>query len=308
MKPSPWQVGLVLFFGMLSVATAAIFIRLCLETAGTKGVGFSLFIAATRLILAAAILLPAYPTLLKTRVKPEAYYYGIGAGLCLALHFATWITSLSFTSVAVSTTLVTTNPVWVALLSWWWYKEKPTKLSIAGIVMALAGGILIAVGDQPGELINSSSNALVGNLLALVGAWMASLYLLLGKQAQGKGLSTTGYITVAYSVAALVLLPLPLIFNVSYLGYPNLVYIYILLMAIFAQIIGHGSINWSVRWISPTKVTLAILFEPVGAGLLAFFVFNEVPPPRALMGVLVLLIGVAIAVVGSSSKLIGDHE
>lgn len=307
MKPSPWQVGLVLFFGMLSVATAAIFIRLCLQTAGVKGVGFSLFIAATRLILAAAILLPAWPKLLKTPVSPQAYYYGIGAGLCLALHFATWITSLSFTSVAVSTTLVTTNPVWVALLSWWWYQEKPTKLSMVGIAVALAGGILIALGDPQRDLTLSNNNAMVGNLLALVGAWMASLYLLLGKQAQAKGLSTTGYITLAYSVAALVLLPLPLIFNVSYLGYPNLVYVYILLMAIFAQIIGHGSINWSIRWISPTKVTLAILFEPVGAGLLAFFVFNEVPPLTVLAGVLVLLIGVAIAVLGSS-QLIGDQK
>ena len=305
MKPLPLRVGTILVLGVLCVSTSAIFVRLCFETAGISGVGFSLFIAASRLLLAALVLVPAWGKVFSAKVKPQAYYYAGAAGLALALHFATWITSLSFTSVAASTTLVTTNPVWVALLSWWWFKEKPTKLTIIGIAIALWGGIIIALGDQ--KAMGETSNFLLGDSLALVGAWMASLYLLLGRQAQRNGLSITAYITIAYTTAAVVLLPLPLIFGTTYLGYPNLVYVYILLMAIFAQLIGHSSINWAVRWISPTLVTLAILFEPVGASLLAFFLFKEIPSMGVIIGALVLLIGVALAVVGSN-KLVEDHQ
>jgi len=115
--------------------------------------------------------------------------YAGAAGLCLALHFATWITSLSFTSIAASTTLVTTNPVWVALLSWLWLKEKPNALTILGIGVAFGGGVLIALGDT--GAVTAGSNPPLGNFLALVGAWMASLYFLLGREAQQRGLGMT---------------------------------------------------------------------------------------------------------------------
>ena len=295
-KPLQWQVGLILVIGVLAVSTSAIFIRLSIEAAGVRGVGFSLFLAASRLTLAAIILLPAWRSLGQTQASPRAYYYAGSAGLCLAVHFATWITSLSFTSIAASTTLVTTNPVWVSVLSWLWFKEKPTRLTVTGIAVALAGGILIAVGDK--GAIGQGSNALLGDLLALAGAWTVSLYLLLGREAQGCGLGIGGYIVIAYSTAAAILLPLPLVFGSSYVGYPNVVYWYILLMAVLSQLVGHTSFNWAVRWISPTLVTLAILFEPVGSSFFGFFFFREVPSPLVLLGGLILLAGVATAVVG----------
>jgi drug/metabolite transporter (DMT)-like permease len=295
-RPKEWQVGLILFIGILAVSTAAIFIRLSTETAGVRGVRFSLFLAASRLIIAAIALLPAWRRLITTLVSPKAYYYATGAGLCLAAHFATWITSLSFTSIAASTTIVTTNPIWVSLLSWLWFKEKPTKFTIVGITVALAGGILIAFGDK--GLGGSNSNPLLGDLLALVGAWMASLYLLLGREAQRRGLSIGSYVAVAYSTAAILLLPLPWVFGTGYLGYPKLVYLYVFLMAIFSQLVGHTSFNWAVRWIDPTFITLTLLFEPISSSFLGFVLFKEVPPALVLLGGLAILIGVAIAVVG----------
>ena len=123
-KPSKWLVSLVLIIGVMAVSAAAIFIRLCQETAGLREIGFSLFIAAARLSVAATILLPTYPNLTKIRVTRSAYYYATAAGVCLALHFATWISSLAFTSIAASTALVTTNPLWVALIAWVWWKER----------------------------------------------------------------------------------------------------------------------------------------------------------------------------------------
>ena len=293
MKPSRWQVVIILAVGVFAVSAAAIFIRLSMEAAGLSGVGFSLFLAASRLTIAALILLPAWRNLERTQAK--GFYWAGAAGLCLALHFSTWITSLSFTSIAASTTLVTTNPVWVALFSWLWFKEKPSRLTVFGIAIALLGGILIALGDQGGAY---NSNPLLGDLLALVGAVMASLYLLFGRESQRQGLGLSVYIAVAYSTAALVLLPLPMLFGASYGGYPTVVYGYVGLMAVLSQLIGHTSFNWAVRWVSPTLITLIILAEPVGSSFLGYLIFGEVPASLVLLGAGVLLAGVATAVVG----------
>jgi drug/metabolite transporter (DMT)-like permease len=296
MKPNPWQIGVILFIGIGAVSTAAILIRLAMEAAGLQSVGFSLFLAASRLILAALILLPTWRNFSQTAVTRKTFYYAIAAGICLALHFATWISSLAFTSIAASTTLVTTNPLWVALLSRFWWKEKLSKLTIFGMAIALGGGILIAWDGFPTK--DLGVNPILGDMLALVGAWMASLYILFGTQAQRQGLSIGNYIAIAYTTAAFVLLPLPPLFDVSYFGHENRVYFYVLLMAILAQIVGHTSFNWALRWLSPTFVTLNILFEPIGSSFLGMLVFAEVPSILVILGGLLLLIGVATAVIG----------
>jgi drug/metabolite transporter (DMT)-like permease len=295
-QPLPWQVGLVLVAGVFAVSTAAIFIRLAIASAGVRGVGFSLFLSASRLAIASLLLLPAWRNLKPSQLSPGALRYAAAAGICLAAHFATWITSLSFTSIAASTTLVTTNPVWVALLCWLWFKEKLTRLTVLGIGVAFVGGVLIALGDT--GAVSAGNNPPLGNFLALVGAWMASLYFLLGREAQRRGLGIGSYVVVAYSTGALVLLPLPLIVGSNYVGYPVAVYAYILLMAVLSQVVGHTTLNWAVRWISPTLVTLAILFEPVGSSFLGYLIFNEVPGLLVLVGAGVLLSGVAIALAG----------
>ncbi|MBD2461735.1 DMT family transporter [Oscillatoria sp. FACHB-1407] len=296
-KPTAWQVGLILTLGIVSVSTAAIFIRLALAAADARGVGFSLVLAALRLTMAALLLVPAWRNFRSTSFQPNAMYYSLAAGGCLALHFGTWITSLSYTSIAASTTLVTTNPIWVALLSWVWFKEKPTVLTTTGIGVTLAGGVL--VGLTGSETADAGSNPLLGNILALIGSWAVSLYFLLGREAQRRGLGIGSHAVLTYSTAALVLLPLPLLFNSAYTGYSGEVYLYIFLMALFPQAIGHTSFNWAVRWISPTLVTLVILAEPVGSGILGFIVFRENPGIRVLVGAVIILAGVAIAVLGS---------
>ncbi len=306
-QPLKWQVGLILVVGVFAISTAAIFIRLAMDAntfyytnASAQGVGFSLFLAASRLAIASLVLLPAWRNLRQTQLSPGALRYAGAAGVCLAVHFATWITSLSFTSIAASTTLVTTNPVWIALLSWLWFKEKLTRLTVLGIAVAFTGGVLIALGDAGATTVGN--NPLLGNFLALVGAWMISLYLLLGREAQRRGLGIGSYVVVAYSTGALVLLPLPLIAGSTYVGYPIAVYLYILLMAVASQVVGHTTLNWAVRWISPTLVTLAILFEPVSSSFLGYLIFKEVPGLMVLVGAIVILSGVAVAIYGSRDK------
>jgi drug/metabolite transporter (DMT)-like permease len=184
-----WSIALVLIIGVLAVSTSSILIRLANQAAGTGGLGFSLVLAASRLTLSAIIILPAWRKLLQQPVQPGSWLYASAAGLCLAAHFALWITSLSYTSIAASTALVTTNPVWVALLSRFWFGEKLSKLSVAGIAIALFGTIAIALGSS-GDT-NTGSNQLLGDFLALAGSWAVSLYLLLGREAQRRSRSPT---------------------------------------------------------------------------------------------------------------------
>lgn len=282
---------------------AAIFIRLSMAAAEDRSIGFSLFLAASRLTVSAIILLPTWS---KIKIKPDefassSFYYAIAAGICLAFHFATWISSLAFTSIAASTTIVTTNPIWVGLLSRWWYKEKLSKSVILGIAIALTGAILIGLSDN--HLTGINSQPMLGNFLALVGAWMVSLYIMFGSMAQKQGLSLSSYIAIAYSSAALVLLPLPLLFKVNYWGYPGEVYLYICLMAIVSQLIGHTSFNWALRKISPTFITLSILFEPIVASCFGLIIFAEIPPLLVFLGGLIVIVGVAIVVTNPLNKI-----
>jgi len=305
-KPTLWQLTFVLTLGIFSVSTAAILIRLTLDAAQQRGVGISLVIAALRLTIAALILSPAWHNFQTTTFSRKAIYYAIAAGISLAAHFATWITSLSYTSIAASTTLVTTNPIWVAVLSWLWFGEIPGMITICGIGMALAGGLLIGLGDL-NPLINGS-NPILGDSLALLGSWAVSFYLLFGREAQRHGLGIASYIVLTYSTAAVVLLPLPLLAGASYSGYPDKVYLYVFLLGLVPQVIGHTSFNWAVRWLSPTLVTLTILAEPIGSSILGFVMFKENPGQNVIAGAVIILTGVAIAALGGRRKQNPEQE
>ena len=295
-----WQVGLILVAGVLAISTSAVFIRLAITSAKVSGIGFSLFLSASRLTIASLLLIPAWRNFDSIPLTPGALRYAAAAGIYLAFHFATWITSLSFTSITASTALVNTNPIWIALMSWFWYKEKPTRLTVFGISIAFIGGVLIAMGNQ--EKVSPVNNPLLGNLLAVIGAWLVSLYFILGREAQRRGLGIGSYVAVAYSTGALVLLPLPLVFGINYFGYPESVYFYVVLTAILPQMVGHTSFNWAMRWLSPTLVTLTILCEPVGASFLGYLIFHEVPGIHIIVGAIVLLSGVAIAIFGTRTE------
>lgn len=292
MQPRLWQLTVVLAIGILSVSASAIFVRLAMDTANNYTIEFSLFLAAFRLIIAAVILLPTWRKIKQVKVSNQTYYFAVAAGIFLGLHFATWISSLAFTSVAVATTLITTIPVWTALIARWWFKEKISFKNAIAICIALFGSVVIALADSSSS--SNNPNSLLGAILAMVGAIMASLYIICGKQAQQQGLSLNSYIAIAYSTSALILLPLPLLFGGTYQGYPQEVYLYGLLMAIVSQIIGHTSFNWALRWLSSTFVTLCTLIEPIGSSSLAWIFLKEVPSQGVIIGGLILLFGVGI--------------
>lgn len=296
-RPPLWKIAAILALGTLAVSTSAVIIRIALDASGTQGLGFSLVLAASRLTVASFMLIPAWRSFRETAPPRRAIALSVAAGVFLAVHFAAWISSLSYTSIAASTSLVTTNPIWIALMSWFWFKEKPSPSTLIGIGLAIAGSLMITIADAGSG--GTGLNPPLGNALALIGSLTVSIHFLLGREAQRAGLSVTNHIVVTYAVAALCLLPLPFAFGEHYWGYPPVVYLCIALMAIFPQLIGHTSFNWAVRWISPTLVALTILAEPVGAGVLAFLIFQENPGRVVIAGALVILTGVAIAATGA---------
>jgi drug/metabolite transporter (DMT)-like permease len=273
---------MALTVGVLAVSTAAVFIR----SAEAPGVVIALY----RMLFASLVLAPfTLRALKRTPLSLQNAPYTILAGLCLAAHFATWISSLSYTSVTASAALVNTNPLWMALFSWLFLGLAPPLTVLLGAVLAVLGGALISfdgssIGSQPA----------LGNSLALVGAVAVSAYLLLGRAAQRRGLSLPAYVGSAYAVAALALLPLPLVFDLAYAPYPLLTWIWLILLALVPQLIGHTSFNYAMNHVSPTLVATIILLEPIGAALLALIVFTEVPSLLTAIGAGILLVGVIL--------------
>ena len=295
--PSSWKIGSLLFLGVFGISTAAIFVRLSTTTTGLDNIGFSLFLAASRLTISSLIMFPLWKGISKVELQRGAIISSLIAGVCLACHYVTWFLSLSHTTVAASTTIVTTNPIWVCLFSWFFFKEKPSRFTILGIALALFGGLLIGYDGTLSETLGK--NQLLGYFLALIGSWVYSIYFLAGREAQRQGLGTGHYAVIAYGTAALVLLPFPYFFNTGYIGYPAIVYVYLFLMAVLSQVIGQTCLNWSLRWTSPVIVTLAVMFEPIFSGVLAYICFGEVPSPLVFIGGTILLSGVGIAAVNS---------
>ena len=212
----------------------------------------------------------------------------------MGIHFATWISSLSYTSVTASVTIVATQPIWVALFGWIFLGMAPSFMMLLGVLIAVAGGAMIGFGDFSG-----GSAPLLGDFLALLGAFSSAAYLLLGRSAQKRGLSLNAYVGVAYAVAALVLLPIPLIAGLSYTQYSLQTFFWIALLALIPQLIGHTSINNAMRHLNPTLVATAMLLEPIGASFLALFLFKEIPSRTTFLGGMILLLGVAITIYSS---------
>ncbi|MFQ3663543.1 MAG: DMT family transporter [Chloroflexaceae bacterium] len=279
----------VLFAGVLIVSTASILIRYA-QAAEVP----SLSIAAWRLTLAALLLTPlawfrAGPELRSLRRRD--LLLGVASGAFLAAHFASWISSLAYTSVASSVALVATNPLWVGLASILFFRERLGWRILVGIAATLLGTLLIGLSDQ----MNSSAPApALGNALALAGAVAASGYLLIGRDLR-RHLSVLAYIYVVYSTAAVALVLWALVARQPLFGFPPYAYLLLLGLAIGPQLLGHTAINYALSALSATFIAIAILGEPVGSALLAFVVFGERFAPLQLAGFVLLLVGILIA-------------
>jgi drug/metabolite transporter (DMT)-like permease len=211
------------------------------------------------------------------------------AGVFLALHFATWVPSLTYTSVASATALVSTQPVWVALAA---HRTGSRIAPVAwvGIVVAVVGAALLAGAD-----VRTSGRALAGDVLAVVGGMSAAAYVVTGGAVR-RHISTATYTTVCYSTAAMLLLLTCVVGGKSLAGYPVSAWWKLVAVTVGAQFLGHSLFNTVLRNVSPTMVSLAILFEVPGAGLLAAVWLHQTPPATAVPGLVLLLTGLALVI------------
>jgi drug/metabolite transporter (DMT)-like permease len=267
----------------------------------------SLVIAAWRLALAALVLTPI--ALARRRIELGSLSNrerGLAAlsGLFLALHFATWISSLAFTTVASSVVLVSTAPLWVALLSPITLKEPLSRLMFVGLLLALAGGVIVGISDTcvwsgtglacPDFEEFLRGRAFIGDLLALAGALTAAGYLIIGRRLRAR-LSLLTYIFIVYGMAAVVLVGVVLAAGLPLFGYSQITYLWLLGLALVPQLLGHTSYNWALAYLSAAYVSIAVLGEPVGSSILAFFLLNEVVTPFKLVGAALILAGIYLA-------------
>jgi len=290
--------NLVLFVGIIAVSTASIFIRFAQENSS------SLMIAAFRMAIASLILLPlALTRLLKRncKIQKRIWLFLFLSGFFLALHFYSWITSLEYTTVTSSAVLVTTTPIWVALASPFVLNEKVQTNTIIGLTIALAGVITIAGSTYQFSTfsIRNIFNLIVnplqkGNLLALIGAWFAAGYLLIGRKIR-KHLDLFIYSFIVYSFAAFFLLT-ALITNSN--DYGIIVckdFIWYFLLALLPQVIGHSSFNWALGYLPAVHVSIAILGEPIGASILAWIFLKEIPNKLEIIGSVMIFCGIIVA-------------
>jgi drug/metabolite transporter (DMT)-like permease len=285
----------------MAVSTGSIFVRYAQVEAP------SIVIAAYRLGLATLFLAPI--ALIKHRselrvIEGRNRILVIGSGVFLALHFATWISSLEYTTVVSSVVLVSTAPLWVALLSPLTIKEPLTKPVLVGMALAFIGVVIVGISDvctiQDGRLFCPTFNefirgeAFIGDLLALAGAWMAAGYLLIGRRVR-VGISLIPYIFVVYGIAALVLTIFMFASGESAFGYSPLTYLWFILLALIPQIMGHSSFNWALGYLSAAFVSITLLGEPIGSAVLAYFLLEETPTVLKIFGAILILAGIFVA-------------
>jgi len=289
-----------LTIAILAVSTASIFIRFAQTGAP------SLVIAALRLTFATLLIAPIALTRHREELKNltrREFGLGIASGIFLAVHFATWISSLEYTSVASSVVFVATGPLWVALLSPMLLNEKLSRAAIVGLTLAFIGGTVIGLSDacviQNGIQCPQLSDifqgrAMWGNFLALLGAWAITGYLIIGRKLRVK-MSLIPYIFLVYGMGAIILIVTMFVAGQSPMGYSPATYGWIFLLAAIPQLIGHSTFNWLLRFLPAAFVAVTTLGEPIGSAILAYFILKETPGIAVIVGGILILSGIYLA-------------
>lgn len=272
---------------MLSMSAAAPLVSIALES-GPFAMPF------WRLLFASLLVAPfGKPwTIFKT---PKNLLWPLLSGLFLALHFAVWVSSFNYISISATAVLVTTAPIFVAILEFFIWKKKPSFLAVIGIALAISGAVYIAGAD------GFADATVVGAVLSLLGALFGSCYLIVGKIAQEK-LSLWQTVSISYLAASFLLLLAALAFGNPLIGFESKVWLAISLMAIGPQFLGHTALNMGYKYLSPTITSTSNLFEPVGASIIAWIFLFQPIGANVAVGGLIILTGVLLTIFAQTKK------
>ena len=274
----------LLVVGVTAVSFSAVFVRLAEAPA--------LAVAFYRCFFASVVLVPwaimRHREALRTVPRHERRLL-VFAGVALAAHFATWIPSISFTTIAAAAVLVQTMPIWVALMGPA-FGERTPRAAWLGIGVALVGTVVIG-----GAGFGGGGRALIGDLLATAGAMFAALYILLGRRVR-QSLPVVPYTAVVYGVSACGLGLAMVLSRTPFTGFSSQTWLLFLAITIGPQFLGHTVFNYLLEHVRPSVVSVALLAEPVGATLLAAIFLDETPGAFTVIGAAVILVGVYLAI------------
>jgi drug/metabolite transporter (DMT)-like permease len=294
----PTHAYVVAFLGAIAMSLAAIFIRL----AQAEEIP-SLFIAAARMSIAALVITPftlsRYLSEIRTLSRRDIRLMVV-SGFFLALHFATWILSLEYTSVLISVVLVSTSPLWVAILEVTILRARLSRIVIIGLLIGMVGSIVAGL-SSPGDSATAAANPLLGSLLALTGAVCVAIYFVIGRSVRSR-LSLLPYIWLVYGCAALFLLAAVFFARIPIVGYSPQGYLWLAAMALIPQLLGHSSSNYVLRYLPATFVGIISQLEPVLSAVIAVITFQEIPQSLQIIGSAAILVGVVLAIFGQDHR------
>lgn len=280
-----------LFISIISVSSAAILIKTV-----SFHEQFPLTVAFYRLVFTTLLVLPFVIFRKKIRneimnLSKKTFLIMVFIGLVLASHFAFWISSLGKTSVASSVILVTAHPLLVGPVSHYFLKERLSKANIIGILLSVFGVIILVYGNN--YFSSNNIDTLEGNILALLGGIAAGLYILGGRKVR-KNISVWTYAIIVYSIATFVIFVLCILYNSPLSGFFYQDYLIILILAVFAGILGHTLYNWSLKYVRASFASVVLLGEPIGSSILAYIIpwINQIPSEYTVIGGAIILSGI----------------
>lgn len=282
------KVVTLLLAGLLTFGFAPIMVRFATDVE-------PLVLAAMRTGFSVLILLPFWlpkrMSIDKLNSLGVKNYLLIGAGISLGLHFTLWIASLHYTSVASASVLVTIHPVMLIVAESLIFKSKFRPVVWLGVILAFSGSVLLGLADD--TQMGQFPNAVLGNSLAFTAAVIFVVYFMLGRKIRQRT-EWIDYVFYVYSYAAITCVVLTLIWVGGFPVITTMSVIVGLGLAIGPTILGHGAMNYAVKYISPTLLSTLVLSEAVVAAIAAFFLFGEIPSVFSITAMLIIVAGVAL--------------
>lgn len=278
----------ILLLGLISISVSPILVRL----AGDEP---AISLAALRNAFAILMLTPVALVGGQSgffKLSRSNQYRTVGAGVLLGFHFFMFFEAIQRTTVASATVFVAVTPIFIALMGYFFLHEKLTRPVFWAIVISVVGGILIAVGDAGQD--NTAVDPIRGNFLALGACLFVSAYLVIGRLVRQQ-LSWLAYVYPVYLTCAITVMVLALATGAPLFQFEPRVYLICFLMAVGPHLLGHGSFNYAVKYFSATLLGLLALTEPIGATLMAFALFEELPGTLSFIGMGLTLAGVCLA-------------
>ena len=292
MRFPPFNPYIAVIIVVIAVSTSAIFVKLA--SGAPAGI-----IAFYRLFFSVVLMLPII--LLKYNdewklIQKKDWILATFSGVFLALHFILWFESLNYPSVASSVVLVTLQPVFAFIGTYFFFGERFAPAAVISMLITLIGSFIIGWGD-----FQVSGLALFGDILALLGAVTVTGYFLLGQQLRRR-LSLMMYTFLVYGISSITLLLYNLIKGDAFFPYSMDIWGWFIALAIIPTFLGHSLFNWALKWLSTSTISMGIVFEPIGASILAYFILGEKITSSQWLGGTVVIFGLFLFIMSTTTK------